>query len=167
MPHIKTQRLELKVGQHPADLPAMVDWLNDEQLMRYSEQRHRAHTMQSQHDYINSFDYKNSFFWAIYCQSILVGSTTAYCDWPNQIADVGILIAPHSIKMGFGTEAWRGVCDCLIRHGIRKIEAGCMASNEGMIKIFGRTGMIIEGQRRAHFLLDGKPEAMIMAARFA
>ena len=42
-----------------------------------------------------------------------------------------------------------------------------MASNIPMIKIFGKTGMVIEGRRRAHFLLDGKPEDLILAAKFA
>lgn len=85
----------------------------------------------------------------------------------NGVADVGILIGHAQIlREGYGTEAWQVVCDWLLSDGVRKIEAGCMATNLGMLKIFERTKMSIEGIRLGHFIQDGEPVNMIMAGRF-
>jgi RimJ/RimL family protein N-acetyltransferase len=169
MPHIKTERLTLYIGAyHRKFRPDIhIEWLNNKELMKYSEQRHRRHTLESQRKYLASFDHAASFLWEIYITDHLVpiGTITAFCDWRNKVADLGILIGEFRGK-GYGSEAWTAICEWLFKKGYRKIEAGCMASNAAMIKIFGKTGMVIEGRRRSHFLLDGKPEDLILAARF-
>ena len=170
MPHLKTEHLKLYIGAyhrgfHPE---AHVNWLNDKELMKYSEQRHQTHTVFTQTRYLASFDHVNSFFWEIAPRDMQlpIGSITAYCDWPNKVAEIGILIGAFQ-QRGYGTEAWQAVCDWLFRKGIRKIEAGCMASNMAMRKVFSKTGMNMEGRRYSHFLLDGKPEDLILVGRYA
>ena len=160
---IRTERLVLGPYRHKL-IGLYIDWLNNKELMKYSEQRHIKHTISSQRHYLKSFDGENSFWWEINANSQPVGSITAFCDWPNKTADIGLLIAQQG--NGYGTEAWQVIIDWLFERGIRKIEAGCMASNAPMIKVFSKTGMVIEGRRRQHFLLDGKAEDMILAARF-
>lgn len=139
--------------------------LNQPDLMRYSEQRHEGHTYDTQRDYIKSFDHKTNHLWKVEGQNGVCGTVTAYRNWPNRVANVGILIARP--REGYGAKAWKMACDWLLGAGeMRKVEAGCMADNEGMLRIFAKTGMHIEGVRTKHFILEGREVDMILAARF-
>lgn len=171
-PYLKTDTLLLYAPYHRRpDVESHVEWLNDKDVVKYSEQRHRKHTIESQWRYIKSFDHINDHYWEIafrraeYCQA--VGSITAYTDPHNKIADVGIIVGKKFWNIGIGTLAWAKVCDWLLSEGIRKIEAGTMEGNKGMLAIFARTKFHFEGLKREHFLLDGKPMNMIQMARFA
>ena len=70
-------------------------WLNDKEVVRYSEQRHIKHTIESQTRYLESFTNSSNCFWAV-IQKVptdeMIGSITAYIDPHNSVADVGILI---------------------------------------------------------------------------
>lgn len=144
-----------------------IAWLNDRELMKYSEQRYQEHTIDTQLQYIRSFNEITRFWWEISPHGWpAVGSINAFIDPYNETADVGILIGVMQMR-GYGTEAWQAVCDWLLKERpIRKIEAGCMSVNEPMLKIFYKTGMQIEGRRNAHFLFENKPVDLIQAARF-
>jgi RimJ/RimL family protein N-acetyltransferase len=161
-----TERLWLH--SYPLDIDAHIRWLNDKGLMKYSEQRHHTHTRFSQIKYIASFDHDNSFLWEIALRPIPnpVGTITAYCDWNNKTADLGILIGEMGGR-GYGTEAWSAVCRELFASGIRKVTGGCMMCNEAMIRVFQKTGMTPDGHRADQFLLDGKPMHAVYYARFA
>ena len=49
---------------------------------------------------------------------------------------------------------------------VRKVEAGTMGCNAGMLRVFEKTGMLIEGRRPGHFLVENEPVDLVMAARF-
>lgn len=144
-----------------------VKWLNDPDVVRYSEQRHKRHNMETQRSYLGHFLHGHDQYREIYHGSTLIGSITANIDEPNSIANVGILIGDKSKwGQGFGTEAWKAFCDHLLIHGVRKLEAGTMATNFGMISIFRKTGMRIEGTRYCHFLVGNKLIDEVQWARF-
>src|SRR6516162_7392912 len=82
---IRTERLVLGPYRHKL-IGLYIDWLNNKELMKYSEQRHIKHTISSQRHYLKSFDGENSFWWEINANSQPVGSITAFCDWPNKTA---------------------------------------------------------------------------------
>lgn len=142
--------------------------LNDPEIMKYSEQRHAGWTPDRISEYYNSFDHHNSHVWGIYGNGAdIYGTITATRDHNNKVANVGILVGKS--EHGYGTKAWSAVCDWLLSPsgGMRKVEAGCMAENIGMVRIFEKTGMTIEGVRKAHFLFEGRPMDMILAAKFS
>ena len=140
----------IKISNEPftqREVDTVVRWLNDRTLMKYSEQRHTVHTQASQLRYINSFKEPDQYK-KINFETKLIGTVSAYVDTINDIANVGILIGgPHGGN-GYGEEAWRIFCNDL---GVRKIEAGCMAQNKPMIRVFEKNHMRLEGTRRAHF----------------
>ena len=140
----------IKISEEPFtqdEIDLMVSWLNNQGLMKYSEQRIYKHTQASQLKYINSFKEPNRYH-KLTVEGNCVGSVSAYIDPLNRIADVGILIgAPYTGK-GYGSLAWGIFCNSL--HA-RKIEAGCRAQNKAMIRIFEKNGMRLEGTRRYHF----------------
>lgn len=146
-----------------------VAWLNNPAVVRFSEQRHKTHTVASQRKYAASFDGETSHLWSISTRSEVVGTLAAHIDGRNGTAEVGIMIGDTEYwHCGIGASAWKVACDWLLTPvgNARKIEAGCMAKNTGMHKIFKKTGMIVEGRRRGHFMLDHMPVDLLMYGRF-
>lgn len=164
---IVTKRLQLK----PLDLSdtpirEQVRWLNDPEVVRYSEQRHKKHSFYSQVAYLGHFNGGTNRFVEIHLGTKLIGTMTAYIDRENSVADVGILIGDKSQwGRGFGSEAWQAFCDTLLVTGIRKIEAGCMSANKSMMSIARKTGMVLEGRRTEHFFFEGELCDMCLWAR--
>ena len=151
---IVTSRLRLKPSAMDMDsIRTMVKWLNDPLVTRYSEQRHKIHSVETQLAYIKSFGPPNKFY-EIRRANDLIGTLTAYIDEENSVADVGIMIGIEYWENGFGFEAWEAFCDHLFAHDIRKIEVGALDINKGMVRIFGKYGMFMEGERLAHFQVD-------------
>jgi RimJ/RimL family protein N-acetyltransferase len=142
-----------------------VAWLNDPQVVRYSEQRHRSHSLDSCHAFVATFDQQSAHMWAIVLDDLHIGNITAHRNLPNKVADIGILIGDRSTwGHGYGAEAWTGVRDWLLDSGCRKVTAGAMAANVGMLAVFEKTGMVEEGRRVGYFLLDGRPVDMVLTA---
>lgn len=140
-----------------------IAWLNDKRLMRYSEQRHRRHTMATQKYYLNGLSPDGmtpAFIWLVRDLADDVGTITAHIDPPNNVANMGILIAFPG--RGYGVHAWRKAMGWLRAKGVRKVECGCMRSNAAMINLATKAGMTPEGKVPGHFMLDGKPEDMLL-----
>lgn len=148
---------------HVDTLDDFVDWLNDQRVVRYSEQRHRKHTYWSQYEFFEAFNGWSGNLWLIYVGDILLGSISCTIDLENKTANLGILIGNRKYwGKGHGAAAWKQACKLLWESGIRKIEAGCMAKNKAMLRVFKKTGMKVEGRIKEHFLLKKKPVDMIL-----
>jgi len=152
---------------------AYVGWLNDPETTRYSEQRHRRHTLESCKAYFESMKTGGRFFWAIEWidgnAARHIGNLTATLDRPNRVADLAIMIGDRDARgKGLGRDAWIAACQWLLGPGgMRKISAGTMADNRAMVAIFESAGMTIEAVRKGHFVLDGKPTDGVYAALFS
>ena len=147
---IRTERLLIIPFQEKHLNSTYIGWLNDPETVKYSSQRHVKHTIESCRNYWNSFIGTNNFFWAIETNedNNHIGNINAYLDIYNSTADIGILIgAKNNWGKGYGLEAWNGVIKFLFEvKGIRKITAGTLSSNIGMINIALRSGMKEEGR---------------------
>jgi RimJ/RimL family protein N-acetyltransferase len=136
----------------------MVGWLNDNEITKYSEQRHIKHTVRSQMSYMRRasrylWGLSTTCLWGIWRMDgvCIIGSITATFDAPNDIANIGILIGDkENMGRGYGYEAWEALCDHL---PVRKIEAGCMAINRPMMSICSKYGMMEEGRQEDHFIV--------------
>lgn len=170
-PILQTERLHLSRYVAGFVRDRHVEWLNDPDVVRYSEQRHKQHTEASQHKYLNELP-GGSHIWLIrlgeeslgdVCPGTHIGTITAYIDEPNRLANMGIMIGEKEAwGQGYGLEAWTAVMDWLFtKAGIRKIEAGMMVENFPMKSICSRADMVYDGYRREHFLLDGRPVDLV------
>lgn len=167
-PTLSTVRLTLRPLKKPTT--RNLAWLRDPEVMRFSEQRHREHTLSSQLRYVESFQGRSHLCAMTVAESSEhIGNISAVHDEPNNVSDVSILIGETSFwGKGFGGEAWNAVCGWLLdkdRGGVRKLEAGCMRSNEAMAKIIKNSRFIQEGERLNHFLLDGAPVSALLFGR--
>ena len=163
---IRTTRLKIIpfADEHLTDV--YIGWLNNSYVVRYSEQRHREHNLQSCREFADRFKTSNDSFCAIEADDLgHIGNLIVTRDAPNQTADLSIMIgAPSAQGQGYGTEAWGAVLAHLLEiEGLRKVTAGTMAANIAMVRIMKKAGMTIEGVRPKQFLLDGVEMDLVFA----
>lgn len=149
-----------------------VGWLNDPEVVRYSEQRHRTHDRASCAAYFAAIQASPDLFLAIEATHPSlghVGNISVAFDAPNRSADVSIMVGEAAARgTGIGSIAWSSVVDWLLSNGgMRRVTAGTMAVNHAMIALMQKSGMAIEATRRGAFLLDGAEVDMVLAVRFS
>lgn len=148
-----------------------VSWLNNADVVRYSNQRFVHHSTQSCRKYLHSFEGTSNRFYAIedFSSGKLIGTLTMYINLHHETADIGILIGDvdHWGK-GYGHEAFSLALEKLLKsEKIRKVTAGTMACNVGMIKVMVKSGMHLEAARKDQELLDGEPVDILYFAKFS
>lgn len=167
---LETERLMFQpfAKYHQSD--AYIGWLNDKELMRYSEQRHLKHTHQSTSEYLAQTLTDKLSLWALITKdgknSQHIGNISLSFDWANGLADIGLLIGESKRSgQGYGREAWNAVLHyALGLSGIRKVTGGCLESNKPMIKIMKSCEMREDGRRPRHFLISGLPTDVVYFA---
>jgi RimJ/RimL family protein N-acetyltransferase len=142
-------------------------WLNDRELMKFSNQRFRSHSTLSCNEYLKSFDGTDNLFLAIYHGSEYIGTITAYVTAIHKIADMGLLIGWQSQGRGLGLDAWFTLMRYLFENiGVRKVSGGALKSNAAMIKIMVNSGMRPDGVRLEHEMVEGRPDDIVHFAKF-
>lgn len=152
--------------------PAYVRWLNDPEVNRYLESRFAPHDEPGVRDFVGAqLASGHSLFLGI--RSVALGGRhvgnikIGPIDRHHGVGEIGILVGER--------EAWgRGIATAAIalvvaiareELGLRKLSAGCYASNEGSARAFVKAGFSVEGRRPAHFLLDGRAEDLVLLGR--
>lgn len=138
-----------------------IAWLNDPEVVRFSNQRFIKHTESSCRAYLESFQNTSNLFLSVRTQSddLAIGTMTAYVSTQHGTVDIGILIGRKSIwGSGAGQDAWSTLVTWFIeKQRIRKVTAGTLSINKAMVQIMERSGMHIEAIRPNQELLDGEP----------
>ena len=148
-----------------------LSWLNDLRTTRFSNQRFAQHDRASSERYLASF--ANSFDYFLSVRDLAddraIGTMTAYFQPHHRTVDVGILIGdPATWGKGYGQDAWRLVIDWLLaRDDVRKVTAGTLACNTGMLRLMELGGLSFEGARVAQELVDGEAMDIRYFGRFA
>ena len=150
---------------------AYVGWLNDPEVTRFSNQRFRTHDRASCEEYFRSFSGTENLFVSIRAVEgdLAIGTMTAYRVPHHGTCDVGIMIGERAFGGGgYGQEAWNLLTDWLVDSGgVRKLTAGCLASNHGMVRLMERSGLQREAVRVGQEIVEGRPEDIVLYARFA
>ena len=169
---IETERLQIIPFSESYLTLKYIGWLNDPEVVRYSEQRHVIHTLETCRQYLASFAGTSNYFWAITEKNQdtgHIGNINAYLDTNNSLADVGIIIGEKKVwGTGYGSEAWIAVCSFLFEiKQIRKVTAGTTAANKAMVNLMKTSGMVNDGKRLKHYLEDGNEVDIIHMAFFS
>ncbi len=147
-----------------------ISWLNNKNIVKFSEQRHYYHTKETCISYFQTLNNSTHFMWAILGkdEKIHIGNVNVHIDINNSIADIGILIGDISHwGKGLGTDVFIEVIKFLFfERNIRKITAGCIAENKGMINVLLKLGMKEDGVRKNHHLLNGKEVDIVYMCLF-
>lgn len=146
-------------------------WLRDPEVVRFSNQRFVAHTLESCRRYLDSFEGSPNLYASIRRSEddLALGTLTAYRHPHHGTADIGILVGARCVwGQGFGSEAFTLLADWLaVQPGMRKLTCGTLAVNHGMRRIAERAGFHEEGRRRAQEMVEGRAEDIVYFARFA
>ncbi len=144
-----------------------VSWLNDPEIVRFSNQRFLDHDLVSARRYFDSFSGSVNAFFAIedFQTKQHVGTITLYVQPYHSTVDVGILIGRRG--NGYGSDAWCTVIDWLLNIcQARKVTAGTLSCNYSMISLMKKAGMQHEATRRDHELIEGEPQDIVYFAKF-
>lgn len=126
--------------------PAYVGWLNDPEVVRFSNQRFEVHTEESCRAFLRQFHGSASEFLSIKTLSGKpIGTMTCHRSVRHCTADVGIMIGDRAYwGGGYGQDAWNLVVAWLLTEpGIRKVTAGTLDCNIGMIRLMERSRMTL------------------------
>ena len=144
-------------------------WINDKDMMIFSEQRHQNHNVESCISYLTSFKESDNYFIAIENHhGQLYGTMTVYRDVNNNIADLGIMIGAEEARgEKIAQEAWTEVLKWVEQKFFpRKITAGCMSVNKAMLRIMEKSGMEPDGIRKNHYSWEGQNVDVVYMAKF-
>ena len=148
-----------------------ISWLNDPKVMEYSNQRFIKHGFLSCQNYFNSFIDSDNLFLAITdkVDKRTIGTMTIYYNRHHGVADVGIMIGDTSKwGKGYGKDAWNILISwALNRNSVRKVTAGTLACNIGMINLIEGSGMHYEAVRKSQEVVNGKAEDILLYAIFS
>lgn len=147
-----------------------VGWLNDPEVVKYSNQRFVHHTAASCRRYFDGFAGSANLFLSVrtMADDVAVGTMTAYASPHHQTVDIGILIGRRAVwGTGIGQDAWNTLLNWLIQErGIRKVTAGAMRCNRAMVKVMERSGMKLEAVRSGQELLGDIPQDIVYFGKF-
>ena len=148
-----------------------VSWLNDPQVNQYLESRFVTHTIESTRTFVEGvLASPNNLFFGI--RSHVLGKHVGNIklgpiDQHHGTGEIGILIGDK--------EAWgKGIASLTIimmleiarsQLLLRKLTAGCYASNVGSLRAFEKAGFMVEAVLKQQCLLNGKPEDVILMCR--
>lgn len=161
---IETKRLLLTSAELVASkLEKEIRWLQDAEVVKYSEQRHRPHNIGTQYAYVDSFCAPDQLF-EIHLKGPptvqhddFIGTLSVLFDRPNRCADLGILIGEKDTwGNGYATEAWQAGIKYCFSMGADRVTCGCQELNIGMRKLAIRAGMARSHCDFRRFLCDGK-----------
>jgi len=149
-----------------------VSWLNDPEVVRYSEHNRYSHTLNTVKQYYRSQDSSANWFLAlesIESTPLHIGNMQIYIDGKNNSADLSILIGDKKCwGKNFATMAWQIALDTLLEElDFRVVVAGTMDANQPMIRLMEKTGMTIDAVLPRRVLWQGCEMGIVCASKFS
>ncbi len=146
----------------PCDVTqAYVDWMNDPDVVQYTESRFAQHTLQSIRDYVEGFaENSSSILFGIFSkeEDIHIGNIKlGPVNWWHGLADLAIIVGNKKFwGQGIAAEAIsltsRYAFDEL---RLSKVTAGCYSTNKASEKTFLKVGFRVEAVRPLHYACNG------------
>lgn len=168
---LTSNRLILKPFQQKYITQKYVDWLNDKDVQNFTKKK-PYQTIKSCIAFLDEQNTNKNIFLGIFLKNkeqVHIGNIVAYTDYINSRANLTILIGEKKQwGLGYGLEAWNLMLKYLLNDlKIRKVSAGTMSFNLGMLKIMKLSGMEADGIRIQERIHNGKVYDEIYAAKFS
>jgi RimJ/RimL family protein N-acetyltransferase len=155
----------------PSDITSIyVGWLNNPEVVRFSNQRFQRHSAESSRQYLSTFIGSDNLFLGICDPEThkMVGTLTVYRNVHHRTADIGIMVGDIATwGKGLGFDAFQTVTRALASCGeVRKMTAGALAANVGMVRIMQKAGFEWEATREGQELIEGQPVDLVYYSKF-
>ena len=148
-----------------------VSWLNSSEINQYLESRFVVHTVESTRTFVSAMMASCDCLFLGVHSNVLdrhVGNIKlGPIDRHHRIAEIGILIGDRCAwGRGVATYAINMISDIAKSHlNLRKLTAGCYATNQGSLGAFKKAGFVVEGIRPSQLLLNDEPEDLVLMGR--
>ena len=152
--------LELRILQ-PEDVTSVyVDWMNDRDVVRFTEQRHVRHDMAEIASFVaQKLVSPTDYLFGIFLAGTHVGNIKlGPVDKLSKVASISYIVGNRSVwGRGIATRAIAAIVRFAFDElGLEKITAGSYAENTGSIRALEKNGFRREGCQRAQTVLDDK-----------
>jgi len=149
--------------------PEYISWLNDREVVQFSNQRFFKHTSNSSVNYFQGFEGTPNLFIAIRDISSKknIGTMTAYISEHHKTVDMGILLGNREYwGVGIGFDAWTTLIKWARNANYRKVTAGAAAVNKPMIALMEKSGMDFEGLKKDQEIINHSPADILFYGKF-
>ncbi len=143
-------------------------WMNDPDVLRFTEARHETHTLRSLQEFVEGC-LRSSAYSLMGILEVMsgryVGNLKIGPVHPRYMtASLGIIVGEKDCwRKGYATEAIRLACAYAFEDlDLFKLTAGCIAGNTGALRAFEKAGFQVEGIRRKQNLCHGKRKDEIL-----
>ena len=160
--YIETKNLILRKLTSKDVTKKYVDWLNDDEVNKYLEIRHDHQTLESCRKFVEICNKDTGIhLFGIFLKISNQHIGNVKIGFINEIykrGEISIFIgAKEHWGKGLGTEAVKAASNFSKEIlGLKKIEAGCYEDNLGSLRIFLKSGFVVEGFKRNHVMRNDK-----------
>ena len=164
----KYKELELaRLNVESKFINEIVNWLNDKNHMKFSNQRFNFHTVDTQLEYISNSQKSGNQYLAGIINEQLIGTSSVIFHNPHKVAEIGILISNKETYKGIGSTLFNAVEDYVIKNfAIAKIRGGCVNENIGMKKIFEKNDYILEATLKKEEIIDNRRTDLLVFSKY-
>lgn len=168
---LESKRLWLKPLDRSFSSQVYVDWMNDEETIRYLESGGN-YTKEKLDEYLLSVEQSPMLFWAILIKDGLKHIGNIKIDpvnQKNQVGEYGILLGD---KLEWGKGYAREASNLVIKYcfseeiNLRKITLGVVEDNRPAVALYEKMGFELEGIYKRHTYHNGKWCNVLRMAKF-
>ena len=137
--------------------PAYIDWMNDEEITQFTEQRFSLTTFENTKAFIKAMEVSTkTLYFGIFAKETHIGSIKlGNINHHHRTADISYLIGVKNYwGKGIASKAFQAMKVIgFAQLGLAKIIAGVYAINKGSIRALEKNGFVCEGIKRLQFVI--------------
>ena len=143
-----------------------VQWLNDYEVTKYTEQKNFNHTIDSVNEFVDEkYNSSTDQLFGIFYENIHIGNIKlGPIQWQHKAAEISYFIGNKDFwGKGIASKCINAVLEyATINLSLEKINAGYYDLNIGSAKVLKKCGFIIEGERVNDLIFEGKRINLIL-----
>ena len=154
------EELILKILREDDVSDEYVNWLNNYELMRFTEQIYEKHTIEKVISFVkNKLNSNSEFLFGIFYLGKHIGNIKmGPIDYNHKVSDISYFIGENKY---WGKGIASKVVDRVVRFGfenlfLNKINASCYETNYASEKVLKKCGFELEGIRKKQYIFEGK-----------
>ncbi len=137
-----------------------VNWLNDYEVTKYTEQKYKKHTFKNVEQFVlQKFKSKNDFLFEIFFNKKHIGNIKlGPISWEHKSADISYFIGNKNYwGKNIGTMVVKRVVKFALNHlSLEKINTGYYSLNVSSAKLLKKSGFKIEGKKIKNVIFENK-----------
>jgi [ribosomal protein S5]-alanine N-acetyltransferase len=154
------EKLFLRVMTNELVEDKYVNWMNDYEITKYTEQKFKSHNRKDVEDFVKSkFQSEDDLLFGIFYDNLHIGNIKlGPINFNHMVSDISYFIGDRG---AWGKGITTKVIGAVVRIafdivGLEKITAGVYENNSGSINVLENNGFVLEGIKRSQVFFEGK-----------